>query len=128
MYIFSERLVNLSAKTNVAVRYRNGNTTNFEWRDWKSFLGPYFKPVKGIRQHQQFEFKSDHPGQVVIKTSDDSEEVRLQIVKGDTVPQGLPDIIPAAGLSVARQQYLHANVRKYLRECNKDTTCPHLEE
>ena len=39
-----ETTVSSSSKTNEAVRY-----PAWQWYDWKSFLGPVFKPIRGIR-------------------------------------------------------------------------------
>jgi hypothetical protein len=39
-----EDIVNRSSSTNECVRY-----PAWIWRDWKTFLRPYFKPIQGIR-------------------------------------------------------------------------------
>ena len=39
-----ETVVNRSSSSNQAVRY-----PSWEWRDWKTFLTPVFRPIPGIR-------------------------------------------------------------------------------
>ncbi|XP_053386664.1 uncharacterized protein LOC128550843 [Mercenaria mercenaria] len=39
-----QHVVDMSSATNEAVRY-----PSWQWRDWKSFLGPVIKPMRGIR-------------------------------------------------------------------------------
>ena len=40
------------------------------------------------------------------------------------VPPERPGPVPAAGMSLQRQQDLYRNVRQYVREACQDTTCP----
>ncbi|MES9882760.1 MAG: hypothetical protein ABW185_17980 [Sedimenticola sp.] len=117
--------MNHSSTNNVAVMY---GADNVQWRDWKAFLTPHFKALKGVRSFQQFRFSTDHPGCTFVKESDDSDEIMLKLSTTDVMPTGRPAVIPAAGLSAERAKYLHQHVRPYLREASKDITCPQPEE
>lgn len=44
-----EDVVNSSAHTNEAVRF-----PAWQWRDWKQFLGPRIRPIKGIRYELKY--------------------------------------------------------------------------
>lgn len=56
-----------TASNKAVVMKKENNELEWEWRDWKTFFACHFKPLKGIRQYQQFRFSSDHPGCVFVK-------------------------------------------------------------
>jgi len=117
-------VVNLSSGPNQAVRYTKDGRQVFEWRDWKTFFSGHYRPLRGIRDYQQFRFSSASPGVVFVKSAEDTEELSFTLTSADQVPWERPDAMPAAGLSHERQTYLARMVRPYLREHNKDRTCP----
>lgn len=119
-------VVNNSAVSNSAVLFHEED--EWVWRNWKAFLELNFKPVPGIRKYQQFRFHHDFPGVVFVKKNNESDEVSLSILKGNTVvSRTRPDIMLPAGQSLERRRYLFDNVRKYVSAEHQDTTCPRYD-
>ena len=127
-YFVSERVVNNSCYSNVAVMYNPDDTLTWNWRSWKSFLIEHFKALTGIRGYQQFRFSSQEPGYVFAKKSDDETEVKVKLSKDKTVPLIRPDIVDAAGLSLERARYLATHVRQYLRSEKKTKHALYLQQ
>ncbi|XP_053392013.1 uncharacterized protein LOC128554725 isoform X2 [Mercenaria mercenaria] len=117
-----QHVVDMSSATNEAVRY-----PAWQWRDWKSFLGPVIKPMRGIRKYQYFKMSSDKPGVVTVKENRDTDETTVNVLRfQDRVfpADDLPTVIPAHGLTRERQDYLYKAVRPYVRPMHQDSTCP----
>ena len=53
-------VVDESATSNQAVLFQGPD--GWVWRDWKSFLSRYFKPLNGISKLHHFTFDADKPG------------------------------------------------------------------
>lgn len=121
-----QQIVNKSSATNEAVRY-----PAWQWRDWKAFLEPVFRPLPRIRQYQYFRMTSAAPGVVVVKQNCDADEISFNILRNEGFvfqQDMLPVIIPAQGMTSARQEYLYRTVRPYVRPCYQDVTCPRPED
>ena len=101
--------------------------TTWEWRDWKSFLDMSSKSLKGVSKYV-FEFSDLYPGQVAARKSSDGEPEMFMLLKDgrsfDVANIQRPIPIPAAGLSIERQNYRFKHVRKHVREVHRDVTCP----
>ena len=75
-------VVNKSASCNKVQVYRSGSgTANWQWRNWDSSLGLYFKPIKGIRKLHHFRFLHAEPGTVYVKESIHYQEVAINILR-----------------------------------------------
>jgi len=125
-YSFSqlEQVVNSSAQTNVAHVLRSSPV---EWRCWDSFFVNYFKPIKGIRELHHLEFDRSKPGVVSVRKSLSDEPQDVQILattKEALLAAGLPAILPAAGLSAARMEYLYKSIRPHVPAEFQDELCP----
>jgi hypothetical protein len=57
-------VVEESATSNRAVLFQGPD--GWDWRDWKSFLSQYYKPIKGIRKYHHFTFDAEKPGKWMI--------------------------------------------------------------
>lgn len=124
-----EKVINNSAYSNRAVLYEGSDgRLQWNWRNWKGFLSTCFMALKGIRGYQQFRFTSERPGMVLVRKTAESNEEAINIFKGGDVTVERPPPVAAAGLSRERMGYLAKHVRPYLRDCNKDVTCPVIEE
>ena len=78
-----------------------------------------------FRQYQYFRVSADKPGIVTAKTASDAPEVEIPVLRPRArFPDGMPPVIPAAGLSGQRQQYLYKSVRPFVRKQYQDVTCP----
>lgn len=76
-------------------------------------------------KYQYFRLSAQKPGVVVVRTSSDSEEIEVQVLRPRAqFPASLPPVLPAGGLSRQRQEYLYKNVRPYVRPSFQDITCP----
>lgn len=127
-FLIQERVINKSATSNKAILYSPNGQQSWNWKNWKTFLGRQFKALKGIREYQQFRFLAEHPGVVFVKRSEDSTETSVNIHNGLQVTPIHPPTVTAAGLTDARKLYLATHIRPYLRDINKDLTCPQPEE
>jgi len=68
---------------------------------------------------------ADKPGIVTVKTASDAPEVEILVLRPLAMfADGMPPVIPAAGLSGQRQQYLYRSVRPFVRKQYQDVTCP----
>lgn len=79
------------------------------------------------RNYQYFKFSSDNPGMVTVRTERHGVETALQITKSQNhvfAVDQMPDVLPAAGLTVERQRYLYRIVRPFVRDMYQDVTCP----
>lgn len=94
--------------------------------DWHSFFTPAYKPLPGIKPIGHFRFDSQHPGKVFYKTMIADAEKEMMLAVPDQVAQlpRMPAIIPPAGLSRERQQYLFQHIREYVRDDKRDIVCP----
>jgi len=125
---FSGRVADVSAISNSSVVYqKDDGTQNFEWRDWKAFLGQNFRPLPGIQGYQQFRVHADSPGCVFARTADGQPEQCFTLSTA-IVERIRPPVLQAAGLSEERTRYLAKHIRPFLRDQNKDITCPLSEE
>ena len=66
-----------------------------------------------------------------MKECADGPETSVKILKSD--PEALadpvmPDIVPPAGLTEQRENYLFRMVRPFVKDPFKDITCPNPEE
>lgn len=79
------------------------------------------------RQYQYFKFSADEPGIVTLRASRDAVLKTACILKDPAFRFGdatRPDVVPAGGLSPARQAYLYKSVRPYVRPAYQDSICP----
>ncbi|XP_055999276.1 uncharacterized protein LOC125655365 [Ostrea edulis] len=97
-----------------------------EWLDWKTFASNYFIPFKGIRKFRHFAFQADKPGIVVAKEVPDSPGTELKLLKAGVDIDAIqpPRVIPAAGLTRERIQYLFKFIRPFVRAPYKDVVAP----
>ena len=117
-------VVNESAVCNVAQLIPGSGV---EWRAWDAFLAQHFKPVKGIRSVQHMLFDATKPGVVSVKAAleDDYKEIVLPTTSKDAlVAADMPPVLPPAGLSEQRQQYLYSQIRPHVLEQFQDELCP----
>ena len=97
--------------------------------DWATYLGSFFKKLKGIKKYHKFRFSAHSPGIVFVKkTSDENEpEQQHKILSADysslSVAE-LPAIVPPSRLSQERQWYLYNSIRQYCTLETRDLTCP----
>jgi hypothetical protein len=66
--------------------------------------------VPQLKSYHHFSFTAKQPGVVVMQEYSDSNE--------------LPHVVRPSGLSLARQWYLHRQIREYCREGTEDLVCP----
>ncbi|XP_076088462.1 uncharacterized protein LOC143058871 [Mytilus galloprovincialis] len=116
-----------SSSSNEVVQYnQENNEITWQWRDWKSFLSVLFKPVPGIRKYHHFVFRHDKPGIVIVKEKCDGIEKEINILRRpleEFDPLARPEVIPAAGLSRTRHEYLYSKVRPYARKEHQAAFC-----
>lgn len=115
--------VEVSAKCNTVQLFQ------WEWREWDTFFSSSFKPLPGIRQYQHFRFSKDSPGIVFTREKCDSPESEHTLFKrGEKAcnfhQSHLPPILPPAGLSHDRAQYLHKEIRQFVKAQYRDELCP----
>jgi hypothetical protein len=101
----------------------------WEWREWDSFFLTMFKPLPGITKYQHFRFTHQIPGTVFVRTSFDSPEISVKLVKRgvrvqDITGDCLPPLLPPAGLSSDRTEYLHKEIRPFVHPEFRDTLFP----
>lgn len=94
------------------------NCASWEWHKWDDFLASKFRKIDGITKYHHFVFSIEHPGCVkMYKVSNDDNPISLQLSKTPPInlidATVLPAILPAPGLSQARQQYLTKNVAPF---------------
>lgn len=116
-------VVRKSATSNEVVVFGNAHG---EWLDWKSFTSEYFKPLKGIRKYRHFIFEADKPGIVLAKEAADSPGIEHSLLKPGVEINAIqyPSIIPAAGLTRERSEYLFKFIRPFVRAPYKDAVAP----
>ena len=106
-----EDVTNSSCGPNRAVMF------SWQWLDWQSHLDTMFKPLKGIAKFQHFRITKDAPGKVAVRVGPDSEESEEVLLKhGATPSPDLPPILPVAGLSEAKLQYLENNLKEHFSD------------
>ena len=72
-----------------------------------------------------FEFSEANLGKVVCGKSLKSEPVSSIILcNWESIPQGMPEELEPAGLSLVRQTYLYVNIRPHVPPHAKDMLCP----
>ena len=125
-----DTLAQLKDVVDGSVDFNVGVTYSWDLQMWDKFLARYFLPVRNITQYQDIQFDSDHPGEVHISSSDKFPNTTIKIPLpsaniDELSVDHLPEIIPPAGMSLARAQYLHKQVRPYCYEESRDATCPH---
>ena len=102
------------------------------WLSLDSFLGQRFKRVTGLTQYYHFTFSSYHPGKVMMKKTCDSQDiVTLQLLREPNQPLGaddLPEVLPQAGLTPQRCQYLLDSVATFAHYENTDAFISCLRE
>ena len=120
-------VVDNSAFSNVAVlKYKGDRSSEWDWRDWKTFLSQYFKRLPGISKYQHFRFSSEYPGYVFVKKGADDNEVKIDLLKKRSTAlniTGLPTVLPDAGFSAERKKYLYRTLRQYVRPVNQENFC-----
>ena len=84
-----------------------------------------FKPLPGIRQYQYFRFNKGAPGMVFIQQQCDSPESEHHLLKrGVNVPDfdlsRIPPVLPPAGVSHDRAQYLYKEIRPFVKAQIRD--------
>ena len=104
-------------------------TTHVKMYDWSNFFESHTikSALKGISKMQHFRFTADHPGYVFVKSSSDSPETKIKLLKDTTWKPDkhvLPEVITAPGLSVERQWYLFNKIREFCPDEVKDLVCP----
>ena len=104
-------------------------TTHVKMYDWSSFFESHTikSALKGISKMQHFRFTADHPGYVFVKSSSDSLETKIKLLKDTTWKPDkhvLPEVITAPGLSVEQQWYLFNKIREFCPDEVKDLVCP----
>ena len=76
---------------------------------------------------QHFRFTPDHPGYVFVKSSSDSPESKIKLLKDTSLKPDkhvLPEVITAPGLSVEWKCYQFSKVREFCPDEVKDLVCP----
>lgn len=115
-----------TASNKAVVMKKENNELEWEWRDWKTFFACHFKPLKGIRQYQQFRFSSDHPGCVFVKKNNNDAETKIKLLKSNVKEfssEILPLVLPSAGFSSERLEYFRNILRRYVRPAKQDIFC-----
>ena len=125
-----DTLAQLKDVVHGSVDFNVGVTYSWVWRMWDKFMARYFLPMRNITQYQVFQFDSDHPGEVHISSSDTFPNTTIKILLpsvniDELSVDHLPEIIPPAGISLARAQYVFKQVRPHCYEESRDATCPH---
>ena len=118
-------VVNSSAAPNVAQLMPG---SGISWREWDAFFVGHFRKVPNISRMHHFEFTSTSlTATVRYRESLDDEWMStdlLKTTKEQLIDAGLPPVIPAGGLSLKRQAYLHSDIRPFVPDAYKDTLCP----
>ena len=102
-------------------------STEWEWRDWDTFLQEHFKKVAGITKHHHFFFSATQKGVVTMKATcrEDDPVIAVPLLKDTSkdhvfLADSLPPVIAAGGMSVARRDYLEKNVMPFCRPENRE--------
>ena len=107
-----------------------GDLSEVTFYDWNSFFDNdtiIKTALKGILQMSHFRFTADHPGCVFVKSSCDSPERKINLVKDVTwSPSAVdfPEVIPPPGLPLERQWYLYNKIREFCPDNTKYLVCP----
>ena len=121
-------VINRSAITNRA-EIVNGNNVY----DWKSALGQYFKPLKGISKYQHFIVDKAQPGRIIVKHGfDDGSPQNIKLIQSDKSVklkkfQHLPTYLKTVGFkggNYEKEKSIFENLRKYVKDEWKDELCP----
>ena len=92
---------------------------------WKLLLADYFVTIKNLTKYHHFFMSAKEPGVVSCKEFNDSEEVKVSILKEMPKKDVLPEVKQLPGLDAARQWYLYTQIGQFFKsELAKDTTCP----
>lgn len=113
--------VNNSASCNVA------DQDGVVWYEWDKFFDGFFKKVKGISQYHHFTFDSAAAGEVQARAlADNPPEAHaiLKVDKSQLSRHQLPPVLPSAGLTDERKQYLFKEIRPFVADPYKDELCP----
>ena len=103
---------------------------DWEWQgEWDKFLLLKFNPLPGIRKIQHFCFSREAPGIAFTRTSVDTAENQLRLLKPGIDPNNfnkhhLPQLMRPEGLSPEGAQYLHKEVRPFVYPEYRDILCP----
>ena len=121
-------VVNSSGSANVAqlVGTQEGERVVSSYNSAEMF-GPQFHKLKIIKTYQHFRFDASMPGVVHYKTSSDSEEQMIVLLKNTAWSEqasSLPNPVVPAGLSVERQWYLYNTIAEYCPETVRERVCP----
>ncbi|KAJ8312690.1 hypothetical protein KUTeg_010063 [Tegillarca granosa] len=114
--------IELSSLHNKSVLY---SQNKWDWRDWKTYAKTTFKAIPGIQKYHHFHFSQTFPGMVKVKTSAQSEEKSIYILKrGKTISCVLPNSQEVGSLSSNRAWYSYHNIRPYVKDQKKNLLCP----
>ena len=102
-----------------------GGTVFVPTYDWQTFLVPFSKQVKGIKQYRHFFFSHEAMGVVMATTHAEGPTQILLVLVGDAgaVPHAPPPQVQSPGLSAQRQWYLFKNICDFCTDDTKDTMC-----
>ena len=119
------------ARLNKARRY-NGRD-GFQYFDIISGLETYFKKLPGLQKFQHFLFTSANPGIVKAQGIANGPFQEFKLLKigksevstviGKIKALSFPELVPPP-MELKRQEYLYRNIRPFVRDEFKDTTCP----
>jgi hypothetical protein len=116
------------AGLNKAQCYEGGK--GFQYLDIKAILGIYFKKSPSIQKYQHFLFEASNLGTVKVQEVANgpfTEFNLLKIKKSDIFEEiralSILVLIPPP-LDYKRQEYLYNNIRPFVKDEYKDTTCP----
>ena len=109
------------------------NGKGFQYLDLNSVLGIFFKKLNGLQKYQHFLFEAANPG--IVKTqifaNGPLTEFNLFKTKKADISKVIKDlrslsmlILTPPPLDYKRQEYLHQNIRPFVRDEFKDITCP----
>ena len=107
-------VVDSSASCNVAQLLANSGVV---WRNWDTFLQQHFLKIAGVSKAHHFMFDATKPELVTVKDRVDAPARKVFLLKTSKEvinEAGLPEIIPAGGLTVERQRCLHKDIRPHV--------------
>ena len=116
-----DTIVQLSEVVNDSVGFNKPKVYTWHWRAWYTFLAQFFNQVKNITKFQHFLFSSASPGRVQMSGSTTLNDSTVTVMKSSTdvvsvKSAGLPPVIPPAGLSKQRAEYLCKEIRPHCHE------------
>ena len=120
-----------TAGLNKAQCYDNGK--GFQYLDFNSVLGIFFKKLSGLQKYQHFVFEAANPGIVKAQLVANGAytEFNLLKTKKASVAEITKEIksfsilvLTPPPLDYKRQEYLYKNIRPFVRDEFKDITCP----